>query len=411
MPRSLKKGPFVDDHLLKKVDALNASNEKRVIKTWSRRSTIIPDMVGHTIAVHDGRKHVPVYITESMVGHKLGEFAPDPHLPVPRRPGAGRDGARWHRVRRPTSARAPGPSAQYVRISRLQGRESCSTSSAASTSQRAREILRVLRARRRHVVGKLLDSAMANAEHNDEPDARRAVRLGLLRRRGPHASSASAPVPVAAPTRIRKRTCHITIIVSRLPDDQLARLRAKPAAEDSARRARRVAGGRKASQATQAGAATAVAGAAAAASRPPRRQRRGSRRPRSSRSRASSTSRTPLDEAADVEDDERRSRSRRGIVDETRPRSKQQPRKPRRRGTPKPPTRRAATSPPRGGASNGPEGQPVRVPPRRHHRLEVAVVRRQGVPGLRHRGLEDPRLPHDAARARGRQPHRGRAHA
>ena len=76
MPRSLKKGPFVDDHLLKKVDSLNTKGEKRVIKTWSRRSTIIPDMVGHTIAVHDGRKHVPVYITESMVGHKLGEFAP-----------------------------------------------------------------------------------------------------------------------------------------------------------------------------------------------------------------------------------------------------------------------------------------------------------------------------------------------
>ena len=76
MPRSLKKGAFVDDHLLKKVDELNDKNEKRVIKTWSRRSTIIPDMVGHTIAVHDGRKHVPVYITESMVGHKLGEFSP-----------------------------------------------------------------------------------------------------------------------------------------------------------------------------------------------------------------------------------------------------------------------------------------------------------------------------------------------
>ena len=76
MPRSLKKGPFVDDHLLKKVDALNEQNEKRVIKTWSRRSTIIPEMVGHPIAVHDGRKHVPVYITESMVGHKLGEFSP-----------------------------------------------------------------------------------------------------------------------------------------------------------------------------------------------------------------------------------------------------------------------------------------------------------------------------------------------
>lgn len=76
MPRSLKKGPFVDDHLLKKVDALNESGKKTVIRTWSRRSTIIPDMIGHTIAVHDGRKHVPVFVSDSMVGHKLGEFAP-----------------------------------------------------------------------------------------------------------------------------------------------------------------------------------------------------------------------------------------------------------------------------------------------------------------------------------------------
>ena len=76
MPRSLKKGPFVDDHLIKKVEAQNAKNTKNVIKTWSRRSTITPDMLGHTIAVHDGRKHVPVFVTESMVGHKLGEFAP-----------------------------------------------------------------------------------------------------------------------------------------------------------------------------------------------------------------------------------------------------------------------------------------------------------------------------------------------
>ena len=76
MPRSLKKGPFVDEHLLSKVDTLNESGQKNVIKTWSRRSTIIPDMVGHTIAVHDGRKHVPVYVTESMVGYKPGEFAP-----------------------------------------------------------------------------------------------------------------------------------------------------------------------------------------------------------------------------------------------------------------------------------------------------------------------------------------------
>jgi len=75
MPRSLKKGPFVDDHLLKKVDDLNTKNEKRVIKTWSRRSTVVPDMVGHTIAVHNGMKFIPVYVSENMVGHKLGEFS------------------------------------------------------------------------------------------------------------------------------------------------------------------------------------------------------------------------------------------------------------------------------------------------------------------------------------------------
>ena len=76
MARSVKKGFFIDDHLLKKVEAMNASEEKRLIKTWSRRSTIIPDMIGHTFAVHDGRKHIPVFVTENMVGHKLGEFAP-----------------------------------------------------------------------------------------------------------------------------------------------------------------------------------------------------------------------------------------------------------------------------------------------------------------------------------------------
>ena len=76
MSRSVKKGPFVQERLLKRIEAMNAKNEKVVIKTWSRASTIFPQMVGHTIAVHDGRKHVPVYVTEEMVGHRLGEFAP-----------------------------------------------------------------------------------------------------------------------------------------------------------------------------------------------------------------------------------------------------------------------------------------------------------------------------------------------
>jgi small subunit ribosomal protein S19 len=76
MARSVKKGPFIDEHLMKKVEAMNASGKKQVIKTWSRRSTILPDFVEHTIAVHNGKKFVPVYVTENMVGHKLGEFAP-----------------------------------------------------------------------------------------------------------------------------------------------------------------------------------------------------------------------------------------------------------------------------------------------------------------------------------------------
>ena len=76
MSRSLKKGPFIQPKLLKKVEAMNKSGDKKVIRTWSRASTIFPQMVGHTIAVHDGRRHVPIYVTENMVGHKLGEFAP-----------------------------------------------------------------------------------------------------------------------------------------------------------------------------------------------------------------------------------------------------------------------------------------------------------------------------------------------
>jgi small subunit ribosomal protein S19 len=76
MARSMKKGPFIDGHLLKKIDAANATNDRKVIKTWSRRSTVVPEMIGHTIGVHNGKQHVPVFVQENMVGHKLGEFAP-----------------------------------------------------------------------------------------------------------------------------------------------------------------------------------------------------------------------------------------------------------------------------------------------------------------------------------------------
>jgi small subunit ribosomal protein S19 len=93
MGRSAKKGPFVDERLMSRITAMNDSGEKRVIRTWSRSSTIFPEMVGHTIAVHDGRKHVPVFVTESMVGHKLGEFAPT-------RTFRGHSGDRQARVKR-----------------------------------------------------------------------------------------------------------------------------------------------------------------------------------------------------------------------------------------------------------------------------------------------------------------------
>lgn len=76
MSRSVKKGPYVEERLIRRIEAMNEGGEKKVVKTWSRSSTIFPDMIGHTIAVHDGRTHVPVYVTEDMVGHKLGEFAP-----------------------------------------------------------------------------------------------------------------------------------------------------------------------------------------------------------------------------------------------------------------------------------------------------------------------------------------------
>jgi small subunit ribosomal protein S19 len=80
MPRSLKKPPFVEPSLIKKVDTMNAKNEKRVIKTWSRRSMIVPEMIGHTIAIHNGKAFIPVFVSENMVGHKLGEFAPTRHF-------------------------------------------------------------------------------------------------------------------------------------------------------------------------------------------------------------------------------------------------------------------------------------------------------------------------------------------
>ncbi len=245
MPRSLKKGPFVDDHLLKKVDEQNSKNEKRVIKTWSRRSTIIPDMVGHTIAVHDGRKHVPVYITESMVGHKLGEFAPTRTF----RYHAGQERGRSPMTGLKTNER-PGTRAElrHVITSPYKVREVLDLVRGLEVAA-ARDVLKFCGRGSAPMVAKLLASAVANAQHNDglDPDElyvascyadeARTLKRWRARARGRY-------------TRIRKRTCHITIIVARLPEDKLLRVRARQAQEAGNRRARRVAGGRKATAAT-----------------------------------------------------------------------------------------------------------------------------------------------------------------
>ena len=163
MPRSLKKGPFVDDHLLKKVDVLNASGDKKVIKTWSRRSTIIPDMVGHTIAVHDGRRHVPVYVTESMVGHKLGEFAPTRTF---RYHATGTGSAA---VTGPKTNERPGTRAvhRYCGMSASKARQVLDLIRGEDV-QRAAEILNGTEREAAEVIGKVLTSAVANAAHNDQ---------------------------------------------------------------------------------------------------------------------------------------------------------------------------------------------------------------------------------------------------
>ena len=175
MPRSLKKGPFVDGHLLKKVDDLNASNEKRVIKTWSRRSTIIPEMVGHTIAVHDGRKHVPGLHHRVDGRAQARRVRADPHVPVPRRPGAGWSSMSALDVRQveiPTTGKTnerPGTRAvaMHVRMSAYKARVVLDLIRNKDVAT-ADEILRFSDREAAAVIRKVLRSAVANAEHNDD---------------------------------------------------------------------------------------------------------------------------------------------------------------------------------------------------------------------------------------------------
>ena len=177
MSRSSKKGPFVAEHLLAKVERMNSTREKRVIKTWSRASTVVPAMVGHTIAVHDGRKHIPVYVHENMVGHKLGEFAP---TRIFRGHGSGdksevsheRCSSEAHRSRRAPEVRARAARAR------------CAASSTPSAARRVREALTLLeftgvfavRSRSR----RSSRCAVANAENNHDMSAGRPVVIAKV---------------------------------------------------------------------------------------------------------------------------------------------------------------------------------------------------------------------------------------
>ena len=180
MPRSLKKGPFVDEHLITKVRVQNDKNSKQVIKTWSRRSTIIPDMIGHTFAVHDGRKHVPVYVTESMVGHKLGEFAPTRTFK-----GHIKDDRKARRV-----------------VDLIRGR----------TAADALAVLQFAPQAASTPVSKVLASAMANAENNLDIDPETLIVSRAYVDDGPTLKRIR-PRAQGRAFRINKRTSHITVEV------------------------------------------------------------------------------------------------------------------------------------------------------------------------------------------------------
>src|SRR6266568_4332727 len=167
MGRSVKKGPFVDHHLMKKVDAARATNEKRPIKTWSRRSTILPDFVGLTIAVHNGKQHIPVYISENMVGHKLGEFALT-------RIFKSHGMADKKLLEAAAAARAGGAHATRatlygVRLSAQKGRLVADQIRGLSV-EKALNLLAFSPKKGAHIIKKVLESAIANAEHNDGAD-------------------------------------------------------------------------------------------------------------------------------------------------------------------------------------------------------------------------------------------------
>ena len=195
MARSVKKGPFIDASLMKKVVDMQRQKSKKVLKTWSRRSTIIPEMVGHTFAVHNGRKFVPVFITENMVGHKLGEFAPTRTFhghSGERKAATGGGGGRRRRLPGPPRRRRSSEKDDEIMARAIlrRFRESPRKVRAVADMIRGRSvddamsILRLQQRKAAHMLVKVLDSAIANADREREGRRRQAVRhQGLHRRR------------------------------------------------------------------------------------------------------------------------------------------------------------------------------------------------------------------------------------
>ena len=207
MSRSVKKGPFVQERLLARIHAMNESGKKTVVKTWSRASTIFPEMVGHTIAVHDGRKHVPVYVTEEMVGHKLGEFAPT-------RTFRGHRGSEKSAARKANADKRPRAIAKYVRISSRKVKVVIDLIRGKSVAE-AKAILAFTPKAASEPVLKVLNSAVANAENNLDMSADQLFVAEVFANQGPTLKR-FRPRAQGRASRIRKRTSHITVILDKV---------------------------------------------------------------------------------------------------------------------------------------------------------------------------------------------------
>src|SRR5215470_15096749 len=248
MGRSLKKGPFVDTHLLEKVEVMNRGAEKKVIKTWSRRSTVVPEMVGHTLAVHNGKKFIPVYVTENMVGHKLGEFAPTRIF----------KGHTTKVAERAAAAAATGPggggagrggelvmiqaeaTARYVRTSAQKAGLVLDLIRGKDVNQ----ALATLKYTRKGIaadIEKVLRSAIANAQNKEgfSGDVDRLFVAACFANQGPSAKRVR-PAPMGRAFRVLKRTAHLTVQVAERPEPIVPVAAAAAAAEGEApkRRAR-----------------------------------------------------------------------------------------------------------------------------------------------------------------------------